>query len=203
VFDEADESDFPMWYPPADITPSEFEEWIGELYAAATPRVDNLRVTVHETLHGVDGSFDIDATVRYMFGGMNFLVLVEAKRHKNAIKRELVQALQSKVQSVGAQKGVMLATAGFQRGAIAFAAVHGIALVSVTEGRFLYETRSALRPAPLSREQAREQWGLPTFAGHCYEQSESPDSIMTTLISTDEPEYIRVLLLPVSSDASA
>src|SRR5690349_11550075 len=98
-----EESDFPIRYPPADITPSEFEEWIGELYAAVTPRVDNLRVEVHDIVHGVDGSFDIDVTVRYVLGGLQFLVLVEAKRHKNAIKRELVQALDSKVRSVGAQ----------------------------------------------------------------------------------------------------
>jgi Restriction endonuclease len=201
--DESDESKFPLRYPPADITPSEFEEWIGELFAAATPRVDNLRVKVHDIVRGVDGTFDIDVTVRYVFGGMHFLVLVEAKRHKNAIKRELVQSLHSKVQSVGAQKGVMLATAGFQRGAIAFASLHGIALVSVTEGRFLYETRSAFRSAPLSRKQAREQWNLPTFAGHCYEQGESPDTIMTTLISTGEPEYLGALLFPVPSDESA
>jgi hypothetical protein len=36
---------------------------------------------------------DFDATVRYQLAGMSFLVVVEAKLHKNPIKRELVQIL--------------------------------------------------------------------------------------------------------------
>jgi hypothetical protein len=40
---------------------------------------------------------------------MDFLMLVEAKRHKNPIKRELVQVLHSKLRSVGAHKAAMIA----------------------------------------------------------------------------------------------
>jgi len=38
-------------------------------------------------------TLDFDATVRYQLAGMSFLVVVEAKLHKNPIKRELVQIL--------------------------------------------------------------------------------------------------------------
>jgi Protein of unknown function (DUF4238) len=72
------------------------------------------------------------------------------------------------MQSVGAHKGVMFSTSGFQRGAVDFAKTHGIALVSVTEGRFMYETKSAERRPALTREEAKEMWNLPTFAGQCY-----------------------------------
>jgi hypothetical protein len=194
--EEREDYDFTLPpYPPAEMTPEEFELWIGELYAAATPSVDSLKVTIHERVRGVDGTYDIDATVRYRLFGMDFLVLVEAKRHKNAIKRGLVQELHSKMQSVGAQKGVMFATADFQYGAIAFAATHGIALIRVTEGRFLYETRSALDRTALTPEQARDQWGLPTFAGHLLTPGESPNSVIPILLSTQDPEYIARAIL--------
>ena len=44
-------SEVPIWakrYPPADITPTEFEEWVGELFRTAGDRTDlqHVRVTV-------------------------------------------------------------------------------------------------------------------------------------------------------------
>ncbi|HET9897804.1 MAG TPA: restriction endonuclease [Streptosporangiaceae bacterium] len=95
-------------YPPADITPKQFEDFVASLLGAAEPIVDNLLVTLHEKIVVADGTYDFDATVRYDFAGMSFLVLVEAKKHKNAIKHELVQILHQKVGSVGGHKGVMI-----------------------------------------------------------------------------------------------
>jgi hypothetical protein len=56
----------------------------------------------------------LPSTVRYQFGGLSILVLVEAKLHKNPIKRKLVQVLYQKVQRAGAHKGVMVSTAPYQ-----------------------------------------------------------------------------------------
>ena len=67
--------------------------------------VEELQVTVHERIQGVDGLYDFDATVRFGLGGMRFLVVIETKRHKNPIKRELVQVLHDKLRSVGAHQG--------------------------------------------------------------------------------------------------
>jgi hypothetical protein len=192
--DESDLSDFLQPYPPADITPREFEEWVTEVLASGGERLDQMRVEIHERVTGIDGSYDFDATARYRWAGLDFLIVVEAKRHANPIKRELVQVLQSKVQSVGAHKGVMISTARFQRGAIEFAKRHGIALVSVTEGRFTFETRGAAPQPALSREAARE-FGLPPFVGFCYGPGDTPASTTSTLISTEYPDYIRELLL--------
>ncbi|NKE64070.1 restriction endonuclease [Lentzea sp. PSKA42] len=138
-------------YPYLGITPGEFEEYVaGELLGAARSQVDGLVVSAHEKVTGVDGVYEFDATVRYRFAGMDFLVVVEAKLHRNPIKRELVQVLRQKVQSVGAHKGVLVATSAFQAGAVEFARTHGIALVTVAEGRFVFTTRDtgkAARPA--------------------------------------------------------
>jgi hypothetical protein len=98
-------------FPPPDITPEEIEEYVAQLLSSTEPLVDNLTVMIHDKIEGSDGAYDFDATVRYQLAGMSFLVLVEAKRHKNPIKRELVQVLHQKVQSVGGHKGVMISTA--------------------------------------------------------------------------------------------
>ena len=49
-------------YPPADITPTEFELFVAELLKAVAPLVEELQVTVHDRIKGVDGLDDFDAT---------------------------------------------------------------------------------------------------------------------------------------------
>ena len=92
-----DDDDVLMWYPPADITPSEFEEWAAGVFESARTSLDDITVTIHDRITGTDGAFDFDATVRYRWAGIDFIVIVEAKRHKNPIERELVQVLHSKL----------------------------------------------------------------------------------------------------------
>lgn len=196
-----DDANIPEWareYPPADITPAEFEEWVGGLLAVVESDLEDLRVTLHDRVEGVEGTYEFDATIRYRWAGFEFLVIVEAKRHTNSIKRELVQVLHSKIQSVGAHKGVMISTSPFQSGAMEYAKVHGIALVSLTEGRFTFETKAVTAPPALSREEAKERFGIPTFVGHSFAPSDSPGSTVT-LISPEHPEYIKKLLLAVPS----
>jgi hypothetical protein len=179
-------------YPEPEITPSEFEEFVaGQLLGSAGSEVSDLSITVHEKITGADGTYDFDATVRYQLLGMSFLVLVEAKRHKNPIKRELVQILYQKVQSIGAHKGVMVSTAPYQTGAVVFAKTHGIALVTVTEGRFLYETRDALPSPRMSREEAAQRFGHSTFVGRYYGLGDEPGSTRVVLMSPDNAEYPR------------
>jgi len=183
----------PPQYPEPDMTAADFEEFVRDLFAQTAPEVDALHVTLHDRVAGSDGTYNFDATIRYELGGLAYLVLVEAKHHTNPIKRETVQVLLAKLQSVGAQKGVVVSTAPFQRGAATYASAHGIALVKVTEGRFTVITKSATPTRPLSREVARAM-GLPTFVGHCLSAGDKPGSISTTLV-TGQPEYAAELLL--------
>jgi hypothetical protein len=192
--DEAAVSRPTAHYPPADITPVEFEEFVVELLKWVEPALGGLTVTLHDKIACADGTYDFDATVRFELAGMQFLVIVEAKRHKNPIKRELVQVLHQKLQSVGAQKAAMISTAPYQRGAVDFAMTHGIALATVTEGRFMFETRAAESSQPMSRAEAFEQFGVPTYVGHCYEPGSAPGSISTTLLSPQYPHNIVKML---------
>jgi hypothetical protein len=128
--------------PDWDITPEEFEELTAGLLQEAMGEADGFKIERHTVLPAADGTYDIDATVRFEVGGIAFLVLVEAKRHKNPIKRELVTALHQKMQSTGAQKGILVSTAAFQSGAIDFAQAHGIALATVVSGRLHLESKA-------------------------------------------------------------
>ncbi len=194
---DEDEVAFPTtFYPAADITPVQFEEFVVELLksmeaVAGIPPV----VTLHEKVQGTDGEYDFDATARFDWGGMQFLVLAEAKLHKNPIKRDLVQVLHTKLSSVGAQKAVMFSTAPYQKGALTYAKTHGIALAKVTEGRFTYETRSKVGPPPLTREQARDRWDLPDFVAHAYTAGDEPGTTSVLLMSSRDPECIAKILL--------
>lgn len=44
---------------------------------------------------------------------MSFKVLVECKRYKHAVERKVVAEMDAKLRSLGAQKGLIIATSGF------------------------------------------------------------------------------------------
>lgn len=122
----------------------------------------DLQVEHLEKIAGPGGEYEFDVVARFTrFGGAEFTVLVECKRHRSAVKRELVQVLHSKLHDVKAQKAMMFSTSGYQKGAIEFASVHNIALLVFLDGDALYETRDrgpARKPPP---------WAdLPRFAAH-------------------------------------
>ena len=188
--DQDDVARVTAFYPVADITPAEFERFVVELLGSVAPLVDDLETRLHDKVEGVDGVYDFDATVRFRFGGMSFLTVVEAKRYTGPIKRALVQILHAKLQSVGAQKAVMIATAPYQSGALNYAKTHGIALVTVTEGRFTYEARSAGGLSAMSREEARLRLGSPDFVGHTYGIGDDHNATRVTRLTPDAPEYV-------------
>lgn len=128
----------------AQMTPEEFETEVVGLLDQEFDGLTDVRVQWRETIAAHDGEYEFDATVRYSIGEFEFLVVVEAKRHRNAIKRETVQTLHAKMQSVHAQKGIVVATAPFQSGAIKYAQEHGIAVVSWTGERVTFLAHMAV-----------------------------------------------------------
>ena len=122
-------------YPAAEISPAEFEGMVGQILNLAWQGTSQYTVTVHDKITAADGAYDLDATVRSQQGGMEFVTVVEAKRHRHPIRRDLVQVLLQKVRSIGAHKGLMIATTTYQKGAIEYARAHGVALATVTLDR--------------------------------------------------------------------
>jgi len=103
--------------------------------------LNGFRISHQSPMTTPDGEFEMDAIAAFGALGAEFLVLIECKHHKNPIKREVVQVLESKLRSSHAHKAMLFSTAPFQEGAIHFAKVKRIALVHVTEGGPIWETR--------------------------------------------------------------
>ncbi|GAA4337662.1 hypothetical protein GCM10023144_33680 [Pigmentiphaga soli] len=130
----------------SNITPEEYELQVKMWLESVGHELDSFSAAHREILSGADGEYEIDVVVRFKaLGGVQFKTLVECKKHKNPIKRELVQALHQKQLSLGANKAILVSTSAFQEGAVEFARAHGIALVRLISGVAMYIQGSSQR----------------------------------------------------------
>lgn len=127
-------------YPNTILSPEEFEIFVLNHFKKTYP---NAEISHREDITGVDGEYNIDLAIRFQELGAQFLVLVECKHHKSPVKRDYVQILQDRIRSIGAQKGILVSSSSFQRGAIEYAKTHNIALVRVINDEFRYQIRSS------------------------------------------------------------
>ncbi|MGP3790676.1 restriction endonuclease [Pseudomonas sp. B392_1p] len=113
------------------------------------------------------------------------MVLIECKKYSSPIERETVQVLHDKVRSLGAHKGMLFTTTGFQSGAIKYAKAHGIALIRVTSGSASYQTRSAIPVEPPT-------WlNLPKFmAWHIHENDTGNINMSALKLTVEELQRI-------------
>ncbi len=153
--------------------------------------LDKFEVAHREIFESSEGRFEIDVTARFRALGVDFLVLIECKDHVRPVGRDVVQVLADKRRALGAQKGILVSTNGFQSGAIEYAKQHRVALVRVIEGEFLYETRSAYTPG---QRPAPPSWlNLPRFVGQHIRRE--GDGIHVNVIEMGKPgslaEYLR------------
>lgn len=127
-----------------EMTPTEFEQYAISVLSA---HFENEGITGYSFEHNVikkvyDGDYQIDGEIKFQAMGVDFDVLVECKHYKGPIKREQIQALNDKIRSTGAHKGIFITTSYFQSGALKYGKEHGIALISIIDGKMRYEARS-------------------------------------------------------------
>jgi restriction system protein len=122
-------------YPPPRLTFDEFEREVKRFLDGLGAGLADYRSTHRDRIAGIDGEYEFDVSVKFTALGADFLTLVECKHHRQPVGRDNVLALHAKMQSVGAQKGMVFATGPFTSGAIEFADIHGIALVQLADGR--------------------------------------------------------------------
>ena len=115
------------------ITPEEFEIFCVELLKSYAKEENLADFTIEHNVKiaSSDGTYQIDAHASFTAMGVTVKVLCECKQYKNKVKREKVQILADKLRSLGMNKGILLSTSGFQKGAIDYAKEHGIALIQV------------------------------------------------------------------------
>jgi restriction system protein len=144
-----------------DISPEAFERQVKAWLESVAGTLESFSATHLERLSGMDGEYEIDVVARFKaLGGASFVVLVECKKHKNPIKRELVQSLREKHLSLGAQKCMLVSTADFQSGAKEYAQKHGIALVQLVSGMAAYIQANAARVMSEIPDSAEDYAGL-------------------------------------------
>ena len=128
-----------------EMTFDDYEIGVKNVLQSKGNYLTDFQIKRKETLQGIDGEYEMDVVARFtILDGAEIIVLIECKHHKNAIKRGLVQELQSKLSSVGAHKAMMFTTAKYQSGAIEFAKVHGISLVRFIDSELTYVVKAKL-----------------------------------------------------------
>jgi restriction system protein len=127
-----------------DITPGEFEKYSLDLLTEQTQNLENLVIEHNTIIEAYDGNYQIDGYIEFTVMGIKYKTILECKHYKSAITREKVQILYGKIQSLGAQKGILISTSNFQRGAMEYARAHGIALIQMTEAGTNFETRDGM-----------------------------------------------------------
>lgn len=145
----------------SDITPDAFERQVRAWLESVSCNLESFSATHRERLAGADGEYEIDVVASFRaLAGASFVVLIECKKHKTSIKREVVQALRDKLISVGGQKAIVVSTAGFQSGAQVYAQAHGIALVQIVNGAIAYVQASASSSMAIIPDCAEDYAGL-------------------------------------------
>ncbi len=95
-----------------------FEQFVKELYEADGDVVVEHDVTEVDR-YGAKRQTDIKITRRTRFH--TYVTLVECKRWKEPVSRDRVDVLASSIEALGAQKGAIFTTTGFEAGAIEYA----------------------------------------------------------------------------------
>jgi len=124
------------------ISPEQYELYVRTWLENAAGSLSEFSANHRETIPGTDGEYEIDVAVRFQAMGVPFLVLVECKRYRKPVEREVVQVLYDRLRSVGAQKGILFSTSKFQSGALEYSVRHGIALIQLIDGDALIVGRS-------------------------------------------------------------
>jgi restriction system protein len=176
---------------PSKLDGAEFERVVEEMLTSMGRGLPDFRVERQELIVAPDGQYRIDLSLRFSQFGVSFLVLGECKNHVRPVEREDVQVLADRLRAAGAQKGMLFSTNGFQSGAIQYARVHGIALITVIEGRLTYETRArptGIRPEP-------PPWAnIPPYVGQLVSASEKEDTITVTVVDRRSAEPLAAFL---------
>lgn len=121
---------------PSVFSPIQFEKMVLDHLTARTPYLGLYKVLPHSRVTGPEGEFKIDLLFKFRFAGVAYVTIIECKTNGRPLDRDCVQVLADKVRSLGAHKGILYATAGFQRGAIEYAEARGVGLMQFKGGKF-------------------------------------------------------------------
>ena len=175
-----------------EISPQEFEKYVKDWFDGLGFQLINYNSKLNNKVETFDGTYEIDIDITYEALGVEIHVLVECKKYSSNIKREIVQILHQKIQSVGAHKGILCSTSDFQKGALEYAKKHGIACIKLLPGQMIVKTKAA-HPIEVTEEYLKA-FGIPKVCGYMQEISDS--NITYKLVNKNHLEYIENVLKP-------
>src|ERR1700754_3058885 len=86
------------------ISPLEFEKLVHEYLIQLGKPLNKFEVKHDIILKVNDGDYQIDVRAEFEVLNVKIIVLIQCKRHRSPIKREVVQILHEKIRSTGAHK---------------------------------------------------------------------------------------------------
>lgn len=116
--------------PKGTLSSLDYEGFVRETYDALVSK--NLgQVLASKRYRGKRSGHNhqIDVSIELEVAGLAILILVECKYYKRAVEVSDILEFAQRIDDIGAHKGVLVSTVGFQKGAIKIASGHGIALV--------------------------------------------------------------------------
>ena len=110
----------------SDMTPTEFERCCLDILSgyAEEEHLNGFEITHNKIIKASDGRYQIDVYAEFTAMGARFKILCECKKYKYRVGREKVAVLHRKLDSIGAQKGILISTSDFQSGALEYAKAH-------------------------------------------------------------------------------
>ena len=171
------------------MNPTEFELHCMEILRgyAEEKKLPDFKIEHNVKLKADDGTDQIDVYITHTSVGADMKILAECKQHKKSVGRDKVEVLESRLRSLGAQKGILLSTAGFQSGAIQFAEKHGIALIQVFDTHEKWYSHSG-GPDEITEEDDPVVYGekhMPRYQAHLI-TSDSCETIYPTRTMANE-----------------
>lgn len=114
----------------ADMEAKDFEIFCMKTLRAYAEKegLCDFAISHDQKIETYDGVYQIDVVAQYTALGARHKVLVECKKQARSVERDEAADLYGKIQSTGAQKGILISTSGFQSGTVRYAQAHGIAL---------------------------------------------------------------------------
>lgn len=165
----------------SSISPTEYEKYCTEILKnyADQEQLKDFSIEHDVRIPSDDGTYQLDIYATFTALGVKFQVIAECKRYTNPVPREKVVILADKVKSLGAQKGILISTSGFQSGAFEYAQKHGIALIQILDKHIVHiqnacdpQTEEQKRVRHLMMEEFRR---MPDYYAFEYHWMDFPD----------------------------
>ena len=173
----------------SEMSPTEFEEFCLDFVSKQLNGAKDISIEHDKKVDAHDGTYQIDGLIEFTIGCIRCKTILECKQYKNPVPREKIEILFNRLCSIGANKGILISTAGFQSGAIKYASEHGIALIQILDRCIKFIQMSGEKPDTSRQAAIREKYlntpkYLPFSMGDFVEIE--PDSkFLLTFISKD------------------